>query len=173
MLSWSPQKHSGLILGLRPANEKTSLQSNTVSHWLGANLEYQPWTFTYRGGPSMTGVTNTRDLCHSRTHKYPLPSIIKCDISCDFPGRLMRCMRCQTDEINTSLSVFTNYSKVIKDKINVVGHVWLPDAILSFSYCMYSRLEYSMSKRKWLIDAKFIVSLCYIFFTNLFIESDI
>ena len=30
-------KHTGLILGLHPANE--SLQSNTVSHWLGANLE--------------------------------------------------------------------------------------------------------------------------------------
>ena len=29
---------SGLILGLCPANE-TSLQSNAVSHWLGANLE--------------------------------------------------------------------------------------------------------------------------------------
>ena len=29
---------TGLILGLGPANE-TSLQSNAVSHWLGANLE--------------------------------------------------------------------------------------------------------------------------------------
>ena len=29
---------TGLILGVHAANE-TSLQSNTVSHWLGANLE--------------------------------------------------------------------------------------------------------------------------------------
>ena len=30
---------TGLILGLRPANEERSLQSNAVFHWLGANLE--------------------------------------------------------------------------------------------------------------------------------------
>ena len=30
--------HTGLILGLRPANE-TTLLCNDVSHWLGANLE--------------------------------------------------------------------------------------------------------------------------------------
>ena len=39
ILSLSLEKYfSGLILDLRPANE-TSLQSNTLSHWLGANLE--------------------------------------------------------------------------------------------------------------------------------------
>ena len=30
---------SGLILGLLPANERPSLHSNAVSHWLGATLE--------------------------------------------------------------------------------------------------------------------------------------
>ena len=30
---------TGLILGLRPANERRREQSNAVSHWLGANLE--------------------------------------------------------------------------------------------------------------------------------------
>ena len=30
---------SGLILGLRLANERPSLRSNAVSHWLGATLE--------------------------------------------------------------------------------------------------------------------------------------
>ena len=30
--------HTGLILGMLPANDKTSLQSNPISHWLGANL---------------------------------------------------------------------------------------------------------------------------------------
>ena len=29
---------TGPILGLHPTNQRTSLQSNTVSHWLGANL---------------------------------------------------------------------------------------------------------------------------------------
>ena len=31
-----PQPVTGLIVGLRPANER---RSNAVSHWLGANLE--------------------------------------------------------------------------------------------------------------------------------------
>ena len=35
---WSLED-SGLILGLHPANERVSLQSNAVYHWLGANLE--------------------------------------------------------------------------------------------------------------------------------------
>ena len=30
---------AGLILGLHPANERRPIQRNTVSHWLGANLE--------------------------------------------------------------------------------------------------------------------------------------
>ena len=30
---------AGLILGLRPANERRRYKVNAVSHWLGANLE--------------------------------------------------------------------------------------------------------------------------------------
>ena len=41
--------YAGLILGLRPANGYTSLQSNAVSHWLGTNLE----SALYMPGPGI------------------------------------------------------------------------------------------------------------------------
>ena len=40
MLDKHLNQYPGLILGLRPCSQReTSLQSNVVSHWLGANLE--------------------------------------------------------------------------------------------------------------------------------------
>ena len=38
------QPYAGLILGLHQANE-TSLQSKTISHWLGTNLESAQYMF--------------------------------------------------------------------------------------------------------------------------------
>ena len=38
-LSYSYMGNPGLILGLRPANERRRYKSNAISHWLGANLE--------------------------------------------------------------------------------------------------------------------------------------
>ena len=35
-----PNITSGLILGLRPANERRRYKGNDVSHWLGADLEW-------------------------------------------------------------------------------------------------------------------------------------
>ena len=46
--------NSGMILGMGQANER-SLQSNTVSHWLGANLES---ALQFISGTSMWFVTS-------------------------------------------------------------------------------------------------------------------
>ena len=43
---WRPYSETGLVLGLRPANEMPLL-CNDVSHWLGTNLESALWKLSF------------------------------------------------------------------------------------------------------------------------------